>query len=364
MKKMRRVLQVLGSLQRGGAETLVMNIYRNIDRENIQFDFIVRENVDNGYEEEVKKMGGRIFVIPSPQKIGLKKCIKKHISIIRENGPYICVHSHMNAMSFISMYAAKKCNVKNRVSHSHSTSFPGKIKLFLGRYLTKKFSTKLLACSKDAGLKLFGKGNFEIIPNGIILENFLVSDEKEKKKYMKKLNLPVETTNIIHIGRFVEAKNHEFIIKIAKELNKKEFGFNLYLLGDGPKYNEIKDLVIKNELSNKIHLLGSVSNVNEYMKASDLMIMPSLYEGFPVTLVESQTAGLPSIISDNITKNVDFNINLIEFIPLEVNKWVNIIREKKYKRIFNKEKIYNTITKNDFNILNTVEIMKKIYSEE
>ena len=179
---MKKVLQVLGSLQRGGAETLVMNIYRNIDKKNIQFDFIVRENVDNGYEEEVKKLGGRIFVIPSPQKIGLKECIRRHIDVIKNNGPYICVHSHMNAMSFISMYAAKKCKIKNRISHSHSTSFPGKIKLLFGRYLTKRYSTKLLACSKDAGLKLFGNSNFEIIPNGIILDNFLVSDEDEKNK--------------------------------------------------------------------------------------------------------------------------------------------------------------------------------------
>ena len=361
---MKRVLQVLGSLQRGGAETLVMNIYRRIDRKKIQFDFIVRENVNNGYEEEVKKMGGRIFVIPSPRKIGLKECIKKHIDVIRKNGPYICIHSHMNSMSFISMYAAKKCNIKIRISHSHSTSFPGKIKCFLGRYLTKKFSTKLLACSKDAGFKLFGKSNFEIIPNGIILENFLVADKKEKKKYMQKLNFLENTTNIIHVGRFVDAKNHEFIIKIAKELAKENFNFNLYLLGDGPKYNEIEELVVKNKLSNMIHFLGSVSNVNEYLKAADLMIMPSLYEGFPVTLVESQTAGLPVLVSDNVTRNVDFNMNLIEFIPLEIYKWVSTIKEKKYGRVFNKEKIYNIITKNNYNILNTIEIMKKIYNIE
>ena len=361
---MKKVLQVLGSLQRGGAETLVMNIYRNIDKKNIQFDFIVRENVDNGYEEEVKKLGGRIFVIPSPQKIGLKECIRRHIDVIKNNGPYICVHSHMNAMSFISMYAAKKCKIKNRISHSHSTSFPGKIKLLFGRYLTKRYSTKLLACSKDAGLKLFGNSNFEIIPNGIILDNFLVSDEDEKNKYMKKLNLSTETTNIIHVGRFVEPKNHEFIIEIAKKLIKNDFKFNLYLLGDGPKYGDIKKLIISNKLSNNMHLLGSLSNVNEYMRAADLMIMPSLYEGFPVTLVESQTSGLPSIVSCNITKKVDFGLNLIQFIPLEIDEWINCIEKKKYQRLFNKERIYETITKNNYNIIDTVKKIEKIYTEE
>lgn len=361
---MKRVLQVLGSLQRGGAETLVMNIYRNIDRKKIQFDFIVRENVKNGYEEEVKQLGGRIFVIPSPQKIGLKKCISKHIEIMRKNGPYIAVHSHMNAMSFISMYAAKKCKIKNRISHSHSTSFPGKLKLIFGRFLTRRFSTKLLACSNDAGLKLFGTNNFEVIPNGIILENFIVKDSIEKKDYMKKLGLSENTINIIHVGRFVEPKNHEFIVELANELKKKKIKFNLYLLGDGPKFDYIKEKILKNDLSNYVYLLGSVSNVNEYMKAADLMIMPSLYEGFPVTLVETQTAGIPSLVSDNITKKVDFDMNLIVFKSLNTNVWVDYIIEKKYQRLYDKEGIYNTITNNNYNIVNTVKIMEKIYNKE
>lgn len=361
---MKRVLQVLGSLQRGGAETLVMNIYRNIDRKKIQFDFIVRENVNDGYEEEVKQLGGRIFVIPSPQKIGLKKCISKHIEIMKKNGPYVAVHSHMNAMSFISMYAAKKCKIKNRISHSHSTSFPGKLKLIFGRFFTRRFSTKLLACSNDAGLKLFGTNNFEVIPNGIILENFIVKDSIEKNDYMKKLGLSENTINIIHVGRFVEPKNHEFIVELANELKKKKIKFNLYLLGDGPKFDYIKEKILKNDLSNYVYLLGSVSNVNEYMKAADLMIMPSLYEGFPVTLVETQTAGIPSLVSDNITKKVDFDMNLIVFKSLNTNVWVDYIIEKKYQRLYDKERIYNTITNNNYNIVNTVKIMEEIYNKE
>ncbi len=360
---MKRVLQILGSLQRGGAETLVMNIYRNIDRDKIQFDFIVRENVRDGYEEEVTKMGGKIFVIPSPKKIGLKKCIKMHLEVMKNNGPYIAVHSHMNAMSFISMYTAKKCKIKNRISHSHSTSFPGRLKFLFGRYFTRKFSTKLLACSKDAGLELFGTKNFEVIPNGIILDNFLVSDDEDKISYMKKLGFSAKTINIIHVGRFVEPKNHEFIVEIANELKKEKFNFNIYLLGDGPRYNSLKEYVIKNKLNKCVHLLGSVSNVNEYMKAADLMIMPSKYEGFPVTLVESQAAGLPSIVSDNITKKVDFDLHLVEFMPLFINNWTKYIRNKKYNRLYDKNHIYNTISDNNYNISNTVKIIEKIYNE-
>ena len=361
---MKRVLQVLGSLQRGGAETLVMNIYRNIDRKKTQFDFIVRENVNDGYEEEVKQLGGRIFVIPSPKKIGLKRCISKHIEIMKEYGPYIAIHSHMNAMSFISIYAAKKCKIKNRISHSHSTLFPGRFKLIFGRFLTKKLSTKLLACSNDAGLKLFGTDSFKVIPNGIKLENFMVKDFIEKNIYMKKLGLSENTINIIHVGRFVNPKNHEFIVEIANELRKREVNFNLYLLGDGPKFVGIKEKIIQNNLSDYVYLLGSVSNVNEYMKAADLMIMPSLYEGFPITLVEAQTAGIPSLVSDNITKTVDFNINLIAFMALNVNEWVNYIIEKKYQRLYNKVHIYNTITNRNYNITSTVKIMEKIYNKE
>lgn len=365
MKKiMSRVLQVLGSLQRGGAETLVMNIYRNIDRTKMQFDFIVRENVENGYEEEVKKMGGRIFVIPSPQKIGLKKCIEMHINTIKNNGPYVAIHSHMNAMSFISMYAAKKCKIKNRISHSHSTSFPGKLKLILGRLLTRKYSTKLLACSEEAGLKLYGTKNFEVIPNGIILEQFMVKDEKEREFYMKKLNFSSKKLNIIHVGRFVKPKNHEFIIDIARKLKEMNFSFDIYLIGDGEKYNLINDNIQKYNLSKNVHLLGSISNVNEYMKAADLMIMPSLYEGFPVTLVESQTAGLFAIVSENVNKKVDFNLNLIKFLPLNVEEWADYILKENYERLFDEEKIYKIITNSNYNISNTAKLLEDIYNKE
>ena len=239
---MKRVLQVLGSLQRGGAESLVMNIYRNIDRNEIQFDFIVREYIEEGYEKEVKQLGGRIFVIPSPQRIGLLRCIKEHIKIIKNNGPYIAVHSHMNAMSFISMYSAKKCGIRNRISHSHSTSFPGKLKSKIGGFLTKLFSNKLLACSEDAGKKLFQNNKFDVITNGIDINKFILANKNEQLKYKEKLNMNDDKLYICHIGRFVEPKNHEFIIEIAEKLKVKNINFEITLLGNGPKFSKIKNL--------------------------------------------------------------------------------------------------------------------------
>lgn len=361
---MKKVLQVLGSLQRGGAETLVMNIYRNIDYKKIQFDFIVRENVIDGYEEEVKKMGGRIFVVPSPKKIGLKKCIKMHIDVMKKNGPYIAVHSHINAMSFISMIAAKKSKINIRISHSHNTSFPGKIKSLIGSRLTKKYSTKLLACSNDAGKKLFGNSKFEVIQNGIIIENFIINTPEDNEKIKKKLKMNTEKLNICHIGRYVEQKNHEFIILLGEALKKQKIPFNIYLLGAGPKFEKIKKMIIEKNLEKQIHMMGSIKNANEYLKACDLMILPSYFEGFPVTLVEAQAAGIPAIVSNTITKNVDFGLNLIKFLPLDINEWVKIIKDNNYLRLYNSSKIINTITENKYNIKDTVNKITKIYNSK
>ena len=337
-----RVLQVLGSLQRGGAETMIMNVYRKINRNEIQFDFLVKERVNNGYEEEVTNLGGRIFCVPSLKKIGIIKYIKEQKKIMVENGPYDIIHSHVNTLSGIILYVAKKSNINIRISHSHTTKQDNKIL----KFLISKYATHRVSCGENAGAALFGSKEFIIIPNGINTSDFLPS-EKEREKNRKKLGLVDSCINICHIGRFVEVKNHKFILELSKKLKQNGVNHKIYLLGDGPLLDNIKKGVEDNKLHDNVVILGSVSNTNEYLKSCDIFILPSLFEGMPVTVIESQCAGIPSIVSDKVTQKIDLGLHLVNFLKLDIDKWYEFITTKKYncifdvnyiKRIFKKEK--------------------------
>ena len=340
-----RILQVLGSLQRGGAETMIMNVYKKIDREKVQFDFLVKEHTDSGYEQDVKNLGGRIFCVESARKIGIFKYIKELTSVMKNNGPYDIIHSHVNTLSGLILFAAKKANIKVRISHSHTTKQDNKIL----KKMIALFATNRIACGQDAGKALFGKASFTIIPNGISMDNFLTS-QNEQKELKKTLNIDDTAISICHIGRFVEVKNHIFIVELAEKLKENDVRFQLYLLGDGPLYENIKNLINTNGLNNYIKLVGSVPNANEYLKACDLFILPSLYEGLPVTLIESQCTGTYSIVSDNISKEADFDLNLVKFLPLNIDKWVEYIKRKKHFHKLDKDIVENRFIQKKYDI--------------
>lgn len=358
-----RVLQVLGSLQRGGAETMVMNIYRNIDREKYQFDFLVKDHVNNGYEEEVKLLGGRIFHVESAKKIGVIKYILQQRNIMANNGPYDVVHSHVNILSGLTVLAAWLAGVRLRISHSHNTKFNNsKIMVSLCKPMIYLFSNKLVACGQEAGKALFGKRKFVVIPNGIEISRFLVSNYNEIETIRNNLKMDTKKLQICHIGRFNDVKNHKFIIEVAKCLEKDEILFELHFLGDGELLNAIKELVNEYSLSS-VFFHGSVSNANEYLKASDVFILPSKHEGLPVTLVEAQCAGLPCFIAENITKEVDFGIDLIRYLPLDVNIWEKELSSiKKVNRIDKKDCILHALSSKGYSVESGVTRVMQLYS--
>jgi len=359
---MQRVLQILGSLSRAGAETTIMNIYRNIDKTKVQFDFIVREHCNNGYEDEVLKLGGKIFYIESPKKIGIIASIKQHIKVMKENGPYIAVHANLNVMSWISLCAAKYCKIKNRICHSHSTKFgKNKAKVLLGKILNILFSTNRCACGKDAGKAMFGKMEFTIIPNGIDINRFLPIDSASMLKLKDKLDINSEVLNICHVGRFIEVKNHGFILALAKELERRNINFSMYLIGDGELLETTKSNAKKLGI-NSLKFLGNIPNVNDYFRTCDLFILPSLYEGLPVVGVETQCAGLPSVLSDRITDEIDCKIGLVKFLPLSIDLWADYIVNKEYSRESDTKKIKEKIQQNNFDISNNINLIYNLYS--
>lgn len=366
MEKPIRVLHILATMDIGGIENFLMNIYRNIDRKKIQFDFVVnnREKEEN-FEKEIISLGGKIYKVPSISNGRHFEYLKNLKKIFYENN-YNIVHSHYNAISGFILNEAKKSGIKNRIAHSH-VAFPkygffSKIYKGYSKYLLNKVATVRIACSKAAGEWLYQDNNFQVIKNGIEIENFLFSMEN-RKSIRKKLEIEEDEFTIVSIGRMTEEKNHKFMIEIMKELEYRKTNIKLYFLGDGELRKELERKVAEYKLKNII-FLGIRKDVKEILNGMDLMLFPSLYEGLGIVAIEAQTNGLKVLASENIPKEADMKLG--KFISLSLNYgsklWVEEI--VKIKENFTREQgdeERKKLISSDYNINQIVRQLEEIY---
>lgn len=364
-----KVAQFVGSMNCGGTETMLFNLFKNIDKKTYEFTFIENTEEKSWYDDEIEKLGGKIIRIKKMEKMGIIKYIKQ-LTTIFNNEKFDVVHSHVFLHSGIVMLAAKKAKVRKRISHSHSAM--GKrdynpLKMLCMKKFILKYSTNIVACSKEAGICLFGKNflkNGIILPNPIDLKRINEISESSIKKIIEKHRLNINKELIIgHVGRLEEVKNHDFMIKVLKKLKDNNFKFKMFFLGDGTLKKQIQEKILQNKLENDIIMTGNVSNVYEYMKVFDLLLLPSKYEGLPVTLIEAQAAGLYSIVSKNVSSESDLGLNLIEFIDInDENEWVKrIIKYKKSKQ--DEERIYRRIIERKYAADISANEYEKIYCE-
>ena len=329
-----RIAQIIGKWLGGGVESVVMNYYRHIDRTKIQFDFICDEDSTNIPYDEIKKLGGKIILVPPYQKVFEYQ--KDLIKIFKDNN-YKIVHSHLNTLSVFPLRAAKKAGVPVRIAHSHSTTNKKEWKKNLVKQVLRPFSkvyaTNYMCCSELAGRWLFGnkeydKGNVYLLNNAIDLDKFKY-DEQLRNKKRKELNIKDDTLVIGHIGRFVEQKNHRFLIDIFNEVHKQNNNSLLILVGQGPLMEEIKEKVKKLGLEDCVKFLGQRNDVNELYQVFDVFCLPSLYEGLPVVGIEAQATGLLCVLSDDMTKETKV-LNETEFLSLKQSAdiWAKIILNK------------------------------------
>ncbi len=325
------VAQIMGKWVGGGVESVIMNYYRHLDHSKLQFDFICDEDSTRIPYDEIKKLGGRVFLVPKYQK--LPKYLKALEKIFKEN-QYRIVHSNINTLSVFPLYAAKKAGVPIRISHSHSTSNPKEWKRNLIKNIlrpfSKRYATDYFACSELAGRYLFGnktfdRGEVKIIHNAIDIDKFRF-DEVARKKLRKEFGIKDSTIVIGHVGRFVQQKNHTFLVDVFEEYHEKNPDSKLLLVGSGPLEDKIKKKVEKLGLKNSVLFLGQRDDINKLYSAMDIFCLPSLYEGLPVVGVEAQATGLPCMFSDRISSDVK-RTELIKFIKLteKSKKWSNEI---------------------------------------
>ena len=342
-----RVLQVVSSLSPGGAETLVMNLLRSINTQNVIFDFVVFKNEKCAFDEEAINKGCKIFYCP-------RYNIKNHYSFkkwwnvfLKKHTEYKIIHSHVRSVASIIFKISKRYNLIN-IAHSHSTSNgKGVIALYKNMLQKniKKYADYLFACSLDSGKWLYGKNvinnnKFYVIKNAIDFNRFESSHEAKEEMKLK-LNLH-DFIVLGHVGRFNEMKNHKFIIDIFNKFHNIYNNSKLVLVGDGFLKKDIQKKVNSYNLHNYVLFTGNVPNVQDYVKTFDLFIFPSIYEGVPLSVVEAQIAKVPCIISDTITNEVIISNKVTKLsIKEKRNVWVEKIEQilkSKFNFEFNKEK--------------------------
>lgn len=326
-----RIAQIIGKWLGGGVESVVMNYYRHIDRTKIQFDFICDEDSTNIPYDEIEQLGGRVILVPPYQKVFEYQ--KDLIKIFKDNN-YKIVHSHLNTLSVFPLRAAKKVGVPVRIAHSHSTTNKKEWKKNLVKQILRPFSkvyaTDYMCCSELAGRWLFGnkeydKGNVYLLNNAIDLDKFKY-DEKIRKEKRKELNIKDDTLVIGHVGRFVEQKNHRFLIDIFNEVHKENNNSLLLLVGQGPLENEIRDVAKEYKISESVVFLGQRNDVNDLYNAMDIFAFPSLYEGLGMVLIEAQCSGIKCIASSVVPREVCITEN-IKFLDFDNKKWIHYLKE-------------------------------------
>ncbi len=322
-----RILQCVNDMHRAGLETMLMNYYRNIDRKQIQFDFLTHRLNRSDYDDEIEYLGGKVYYAPRLYPQNYLAYFKWTRKFFKEHPEYQIMHSHIDSMSYLPLLAGKRAGVPIRIAHSHNTAIDKDFKYVLKQYFRLRISlaaNTYLACGEEAGRFLFGDETFEVISNAVDAEKFYFNLETRLSK-RKELGLTDELV-VGHVGRISYQKNHKFLIEIFNEIQKLEPKAVLILVGEGEKEYEIRDQIKKLTLEAKIKFLGNRSDVNELYQAMDIFVLPSLFEGIPVVGVEAQFADLPCVFSDKTPFEVKFN-SKSQFISLSTpaTEWAKVI---------------------------------------
>lgn len=339
MQKPIRIVHNIASLHLGGSQAFVMNMYRNIDRSKVQFDFVVTPETKEGFYDEITNLGGKIFSCPRYKGTNHIQYNKWWDDFFNEHPEYKVIHGHVRSTASIYLKIAKRHGLVT-IAHSHSTSNGNGISAIVKRIMQlpiRKQADYLFACSDKAGKWLYGEKaitqqNYYMIPNGVDLKRFKFDVNKRNQMRMT-LGIKEDMMILGHIGRLSTPKNHKFLLNVFNQYHKINSNSKLLLVGDGELFDSIKQHINKLDINDAVIMTGSKQNTEDYYQIMDIFLFPSLWEGLPVSVVEAQANGLQCIISDVITHDVDLTA-LIQYLPLDEKLWLGAIAEAhKKKRI-------------------------------
>lgn len=353
----KRILVIVGAMNAGGAETFIMKMFRNIDRDEFIFDFCT---INKGiYDEEIYKLGGKHFYISAKSKRPLKNFFQI-LKIVKKNKYDYVLRISQSSVSSLDLFAAKLGGAKKLIFRSsNSNTCSGKFSNLMHQ-IFKPFANSIanikIAPSKEAGEFMFGKNKYLILNNAVNYDDYKF-DLFKRNELREKFGLEKKFV-IGHVGRFSKQKNHKFIIELCEKLKGKNLDFVFVLVGAGELKQEIQDEIKNKNLKNYFVILPVSENVNYYYSLFDLFVLPSLYEGLPNVIVEAQASGLCCLLNEKITRDVKINDN-IEYLRLDVNLWAENIIDKMNvnSRIVVSKKLWS---ENKFDINQTINTFENI----
>lgn len=368
-KRAIRVLHIVGRMDRGGIETMIMNIYRNIDRNKVQFDFLAHYGREAEYNDEIRSLGGRIYEMPAlkdENKVYYWKFFSYVLALnkfFREHSEYKIIHCHMTNTASIYLPVARKYGVSCRILHSHSSR--GKLGLLgtVTNFLQKdayKMATDWFACSKVAVDWMYPehvKEKVKIIPNAVDASKFRYS-----KIIREEMRNELHLNNELAIGciaRFRKEKNQAFLIDVLQSLLTKKKNSHLIFVGDGPELKKVMEYAEQKQVIDKITFLGLRNDVEKILQALDVIVMPSLWEGLPVSGIEAQASGLSVIASDTVSDEMNI-IGKVRYLSLDspTDIWANTIIEESLK---NREDTYTLIKSSGYDIKENANWLENFY---
>jgi glycosyltransferase involved in cell wall biosynthesis len=372
-----RILHAVRRMYRGGIETWLMHMLRHVDRTQFQMDFLVHDDLSGSYDEEVRDLGGKLLLCETPSQP--LKYAQNFSKIIREYGPYDIVHSHVHNYSGYILQLARRAGIPGRIAHSHNDrsavdAQAGMMRqgyLALMKHLIREHATVGLACSQKAAVSLFGPkwhtdARWQILYYGIDLSLFHPSTDGQQMR--QELHIPPDAFVMGHVGRFAEQKNHAFLIDIMAEVARRDRSAHLLLIGDGPLEQSIAEKVAQLGLSERVTFAGSRPDVPQLMMGvMDMFVMPSFHEGLPMVGIEAQAAGLPLVLSDTITEELDQHQDTICRMSLSQPPaaWADAILALKSApevASIDQAQARSAIEQSEFNIVSSKQKLEHIYS--
>lgn len=349
---------------KNGVAGVIFNYLQAINKDGLQMDLVSINHPNQQYIDIVERNGGHLYVIERTMGSVLKYWLELKKLITREK--YDIVHIHGNSHTVVlELSAAWAAGCKVRIVHSHNTKCEHNIVHRLTKPLFDFLVTHRLACGTDAGKWMYGNKPFIVLNNGIDTKKFSFS-QTLRDKIRQQLNVSSNCFVLGHVGYFYEVKNHQHIINVFEVLYRKNKNMRLILIGDGILKKKMQCLIKEKELSDVVLFTGNIGNVNEFLNAMDAIIMPSIFEGLPLTLIEEQANGLPCVVSDNITREADKTGNL-HFLSLSepLSVWADCIERlqdgnnRKERSI----KAIEMIKGNGYDIEEEAKVLKKIYKD-
>ena len=353
---MNRVLHVLGDLSVGGVESFIMSIYRRIDRNKIQFDFIVHKLKNDAYREEIERLGGRIFILDRLDFKNPLKYIRDLDEILEKHKEISILHCHFRGTEALILKKAKKHGLMT-ISHNHGPQKYSKFKSLIRNIFKKdviKYSDLNFACSDEVGNEFYGKGNYIKINNGIDLEKYKF-DEDIRQNTRRELSLSDKYV-LINVGSLSDIKNQEFLIGLMPDLLEKNPYIRLVLVGDGPRKGELKKLSKDLKVKDQVIYLGNSDRINELLMAADIFLFPSKREGLGIAAIEAQASGLNTLLSTNVPRDTGLTSSA-RFIDLDKDKWIDQILNNKLGRQDN----IDEIRRKGYDISTSADELFKIY---